>query len=147
MFDAMQLGQQVILVRIAVRYIVLTTRAVLFSILILHWATSLDRTHETAANSSSTPQGSGNMPKGSSTHAGLPRGPCVSTKIEAGKSGHDDDDDNMAMDSVLVKTHHVHEVEIQGRSGRASETNDLEFERDRHGSEGSMVVRAADHMV
>jgi len=157
MFDAMQLGQQVILVRIAVRYIVLTTRAVLFSILILHWATSLDRSHESAAaaESSNTPQGSAtlcaqgssNTPKSSSVHAGVPRGPCVTTNVGAGKRGHDadddnddddnDDDDNMIVDSVLAKTHHAHEVEM----------NDLRFERERHGNEGSMVRAAADPMV
>jgi len=117
-----------------------TTNAVLFSVLVLHWATSVDR--EEGSIASSTPQGDAifgsrgenTASRAKSDFATNPRKAGVTTNIEANKGGHSED---IALDTVFVKTHQIQEVEL--RSQRTSRSNDLEYAQERHGSEDSIV--------
>jgi len=76
----------------------------------------------------------GTASRGKPDFATGPRKAGVTTNIEANKS---DPLDDIAMDTVFVKTHQIQEVEL--RSQHTSQSNDLEYTQERHGSEDSIV--------
>lgn len=118
----------------------LTVPIVLFSVLVLHWVTSVDRDLDNSSHGTLRSHPvfdlQRNMSRGKAEFSSTERKAGVTTNIEANGNDHYDE---IALDAIAVKTSQTQEVEVRGHTSRSDEFNHSDYEVERSGSQDAIV--------